>query len=246
MGIINLMPIKQEVEYQFSTIFEDIDKNIELKYIYPITHRYKNISLDYLKEKYTPLNRICEDEYDGFIVTGAPIEMYEYEKVDFWKEIDQFFKKNKLPTIYICWAAQGALYSKFGIEKHKLEKKLFGIYEHEVKAENPFIKNKFCAPHSRNTYNKKESIQESGLIIIGESEEAGVYICSTTDYKSIFISGHSEYQVERLKFEYERDKAEIPKNYFVQNNPDNEINFSWKNHRDEFYKNWIKFIGGIR
>lgn len=240
------MPIKQEVEYQFSTIFENIDKDIELKYIYPITHTYKNISLDYLKEKYIPLNKIDEDKYDGFIVTGAPIEMYRYEEVDFWKEIDQFFKENELPTIYICWAAQGALYSKFGIEKYKLEEKLFGVYEHEVKQKNPFIKNSFCAPHSRNTYNKKESIQKAGLTVIGESEEAGVYMCSTRDYKSIFISGHSEYQAERLKFEYERDRGEIPKNYFVQNNPDNEVNFSWKNHRDEFYKNWIEFIGGVR
>lgn len=238
------MPIKQEVEYQFSTIFEKIDRDIELKYIYPTTHSYKNISLDYLREKYIPMNKIGEDVYDAFIVTGAPIERYNYEDVDFWQEIDSFFKKNKHPTIYICWGAQGALYSKFGIEKYELDKKLFGVYEHEIKEKNPFIKNRFYAPHSRNTYNKKESIEEAGLIIIGESDEAGVYMCSTADYKSIFISGHSEYQPERLKFEFERDRGEIPKNYFVENNPENEILFNWENHRDEFYKNWIEFIGG--
>lgn len=240
------MPIKTEVESQFSTIFQKINKNIELKYIYPITHIYKNTSFNYIKQNYIPLNEIRKEEFNGFIVTGAPIEKYDFEDVDFWKEIDNFFKTNLLPTIYICWGAQGALYSKFGIEKYELKNKLFGVYEHTIKTDNPFIKNKFQAPHSRSTSNRKECIQKAELIILGESKEAGIYMCTSKNYMDIFIFGHSEYQKERLKFEFERDGKSIPQNYFKEDNPNNEPIFSWENHRDEFYKNWINFIGGNR
>lgn len=246
IGIINLMPMKQEVEYQFKTIFEKIDKNIELEYIYLVTHKYKNISLEYLQSKYISLEHIKSRKYTGIIVTGAPIEKYNYEEIDFWEEINNFFKNNKLPTVYICWAAQGALYSNFGIKKYNLESKLFGVYKHDLKVVNPFIKNEFYAPHSRSTYNKKECIETAGLIIIGESIKAGVYMCSTKDYKNIFISGHSEYQKNRLKFEFERDNGEIPENYFEGDDPAGEIIFNWENHRDEFYKNWIEFIRSER
>lgn len=238
------MPIKTEVESQFSTIFQKIDKNIELKYIYPVTHTYKNTCLNYIRENYIPLNNIKKENFDGFIITGAPIEKYNFEEIDFWKEIDNFFKTNLLPSIYICWGAQSALYSKFGIQKYELKKKLFGVYEHTIKTSNPFIQTDFQAPHSRNTFTKRECIKKAGLIILGESKEAGVFICSSKDYKDIFIFGHSEYQKERLKFEFERDQKEIPKNYFKEDNPNNEILFSWENHRDKFYKNWINFVGG--
>lgn len=238
------MPIKTEIESQFSTIFEKIDKNIQVKYIYPVTHRYKNTSFDYIKENYTPLSEINNKDYDGFIITGAPIEKYDFEKIDFWQEIDIFFKTNLLPTVYICWGAQSALYSKFGIQKYELKKKLFGVYKHTIKVDNPFIKNDFYAPHSRNTYNKKECLKSIGLTIVGESEDAGVYMCTSKNYKDIFIFGHNEYQKERLKLEFERDRGDIPKNYFKEDNPNNEPIFNWESHRDEFYKNWINFIGG--
>lgn len=236
------MPFKHEVEYQFSTIFQKIDKNIKLMYIYPATHKYKNIDITYLKNNYTPLNKININDYNGIIVTGAPIEKYNFEEVDFWDEINTFFQNNTLPTIYICWGSQGALYSKFGIEKFSLNKKLFGVYHHEIKINNPFITTNFFAPHSRNTFNKKECILNANLHIIGESKDAGVYMCSTKDFKNIFISGHSEYQKERLKFEFERDKQDIPENYFINDNPENDILFSWQNHQNEFYTNWINFL----
>lgn len=241
VAIVNLMPFKGEVEYQFFNVLGRYDEVVEVDFFYPTTHISKNFSMAYIKKNYLPLNKFNSSNYHGVIVTGAPVEELPFEKVNYWEELDSFYKSNPLPSIYICWGAQGALYSKYNIEKFPLDKKAFGIYSHE-NYENPFISSNFSAPHSRSTYNKRECIESAGLTVHSYSKEAGVYMCSSPDYKDIFISGHGEYQRERLKYEYERDRLEIPKNYYPHNNPEMEPKLTWDEHRKEFYKNWLSFI----
>lgn len=245
IGVVNLMPYKDEVEYQFFTVLGRYEERVEVEFLYPSTHRSKNSSMDYLRKNYYPLHQFNDRRYDAIIVTGAPVEEIPFEDVTYWREVHEFFKKNTLPSIYICWGAQGALYSKYNIEKFPLGKKLFGIYDH-TNHKNPFISSNFPAPHSRNTYNRREGIEGAGLKVLSYSEEAGVYMCSSPDYRDIFISGHGEYQRERLQYEYARDSREIPENYFPEDNPDNEPLLTWDTHRKEFYKNWLNFIRSRR
>lgn len=241
IGIINLMPFKAEVEYQFFNVLGRYDEVVEVDFFYPTTHTSKNFSMEYIRKNYLPLKDLDSGNYHGIIVTGAPVEELPFDEVTYWEELDSFYKENTTPSIYICWGAQGALYSKYGVEKHKADKKIFGIYEHKNYT-NPFISKDFLAPHSRNTYNKRECIEKAGLMVHSYSSEAGVYVCSSSDYRDIFISGHGEYQRERLKYEYERDRVEVPENYFPGNNPEMEPDLTWDEHRREFYSNWLSFI----
>lgn len=245
IGIVNLMPYKDEVEYQFFTVLGRYNKKVEVEFLYPSTHKPKNSSIEYLRDNYYPLHSYKDRNYDGIIVTGAPVEDLSFEEVDYWKELDDFFKGNSLPSIYICWGAQGALYSKYNIEKYPLERKLFGIFPHR-NLENPFIGEDFLAPHSRGTFNRREAIEEAGLKILNFSEKAGVYMCSSTDYREIFISGHGEYQRARLQYEYERDRRAIPENYFPGDDPSREPSLTWDTHREEFYREWLNFISEIK
>ncbi len=241
IGVVNLMPYKDEVEYQFFTVLGRYGKKVEVEFLYPSSHKPKNSSVDYLLKNYFPLSSYRERGYHGVIVTGAPVEELPFEEVDYWKELYEFFRENTLPSIYICWGAQGALYSKYGVEKFPLKRKLFGIYHHK-NFKNPFIKGDFKAPHSRGTYNKRECIEGAGLKILNYSEKAGVYMCSSPDYREIFISGHGEYQRERLQYEYERDGSNLPENYFPEDDPAREPVLTWDTHREEFYRAWLNFI----
>lgn len=241
IGIVNLMPFKDETEYQFFNVLGRYRERVEVEFLYPFSHTSKNSSMDYIRDNYYPLSDITHREYHGIIVTGAPVEDLPFEEVSYWEELDNFIKANSTPCIYICWGAQSALYSKYGIDKHPLDKKLFGVYEHKNYS-NPFISKDFLAPHSRNTYNKKECIEDAGLKVLNYSDEAGVYICSSSDYRDIFISGHGEYQKDRLKYEYDRDKKNLPYNYFPEDDPSVEPVLTWDSHREEFYKKWLDFI----
>lgn len=241
IGIVNLMPFKDEVEYQFFRVLGQYEEDIEVEFLYPRSHTSKNSSMEYIRENYLPLSSVFQRDYDGIIVTGAPVENLPFEEVTYWRELDDFFKSNDLPSIYICWGAQGALYSKHRVEKHPLPEKLFGIYEH-TSLTNPFFREVFTAPHSRNTYNRRECIEEKGLRVLSISEKAGVYSCSTEDYRHIYISGHGEYQRYRLKYEYERDGGNLPENYFPGDDPDTEPEGSWEPHTRLFYRRWLDFI----
>jgi len=239
IGIINLMPFKDEIEMQFFTILGRYDLKVEIEFLYPETHITKNTPMNYIKENYYPIKDIKKRNYNGIIITGAPLEEIEFEKVRYWDEIKDVFDLD-IPTINICWASQAGLYKSYGIKKYPLEQKKFGIYNHQVNLNSLITQDNFMAPHSRNTYNKKSDILFAGLDIIAESEDAGVYISATKDLKKIYISGHGEYQKNRLEYEYLRDLKEIPVNYFKDNDPKKEILFTWDPHRKELYKNWLE------
>lgn len=241
--IVNLMPDKEETENNFREIF----KGINLDFLRMETHNLKNCTLDKLKN-YLTCKEIKEKKYRGAIITGAPLEYIEFPRVDYWaelKEVMDYLEKEVKSTIYICWAAQAALYHFYNIDKHLLEEKLFGVYNHEIIKENLFLEESFMAPHSRNSYNKVEDIKGiPALEIIATSKETGPYMIAEKTGKKILITGHGEYQKERLEKEYLRDfsldeNTEKPKNYY---DSEENIVFSWKEHRKNFYSNWIKYI----
>ena len=241
IGILNLMPFKSESESQYFSVLGRYGINVEIEFLYVDGHTPKNTPREYLEKNYIPLSKIKTRNYDGIIITGAPLEEIAFEEVRYWNELEEIFNID-IPSIYICWASQGALYTHYGIDKHKLKDKLFGVYNHRVYKNKLIELETFYAPHSRNTYNKKEDILEAGLEIIAESEKAGVYMSATTDLKRIYISGHGEYQKERLDYEYKRDLKNIPENYYKNNNPDDEINFNWDPHWEQLYKNWLEIL----
>lgn len=235
------MPFKVEVESQFFNILGRYNLAVEVEFLYPDNHISKHTSMEYLEKNYIPLSKLEEKNYQGLIVTGAPIENIEFEDVKYWGKLKSVFDLD-IPSIYICWASQGALYYHYKISKHPLKEKMFGIFNHRVHKNKLIQLDEFHAPHSRNTYNKKEDIAEAGLMIIAESKKAGVYMAATKDLKDIYVSGHGEYQINRLDKEYRRDKKNIPENYYRNNDPDKEILFTWDKHRDIFYKNWLNMI----
>ena len=241
IGIINLMPFKEETESQFFNILGRYSLGVEIEFLYPDNHISKHTSMEYLKKNYIPLSKLEGRNYQGLIITGAPIENIEFENVKYWDELKPAFNLD-IPSIYICWASQGALYHRYKILKHPLKEKTFGVFNHRVNKNKLISLDAFHAPHSRNTYNKKEDILGAGLTIIAENKKAGVYMAATKDLKNIYISGHGEYQMDSLDKEYRRDLINIPENYYRDNDPNKEILFTWDKHRDIFYKNWLKMI----
>lgn len=241
--IVNLMPDKEETENNFREIF----KGISLDFLRMETHNMKNCTLDKLKN-YLTCKDIKKKKYQGAIVTGAPLEYIEFYNIDYWeelKEVMNYLEKEVKSTIYICWAAQAALYHFYNIEKHLLKEKLFGVYKHDVIKENYFLDSSFMAPHSRNSYNKIEDLEAiTTLDIVVTSKETGPYMVTEKTGKKILITGHGEYQEDRLEKEYLRDylldkNTEKPKNYY---DSEENIVFSWKEHRKNFYNNWVKYI----
>jgi homoserine O-succinyltransferase len=241
IGIINLMPFKEEVECQFFNILGRYNQRVEVEFLYPDTHISKHTPMEYLEKNYIPLSKLKERKYQGLIMTGAPLEEIEFEEVSYWDELDIAFNIG-IPSIYICWASQGALYNHYKIQKYPLEEKIFGVYNHKVYTNKLIPLDEFAAPHSRNSFNNKEDILKAGLEIISENKRAGVYISATKNLKNIYISGHGEYQIDRLDKEYRRDLKNIPENYYRDNDPNKEILFSWDKHREVFYKNWLDMI----
>ena len=189
------------------------------------------------------------------MITGAPVEHLECEEVDYWKELCEIMEwtnKNVYSTLHICWGAQAGLYYHYGIKKHKLDEKLFGVYEHKIIYKNAILlrgfDDAFYVPHSRHTTVKKSDIEKiPELKILAESDKAGVNIIFTKNGKKIFVFGHSEYDVDTLKNEYDRDVSKglpikVPENYFLNNDPKNDIIVKWRAHANLFYSNWLNYI----
>ena len=254
--ILNLMPTKIVTETQLLRVLGNTPLQINVQFMHTKTHVSKNTSKSHIETFYTCFDEIKDKKFDGLIITGAPVETMEFEEVDYWDElceIMEWSKKNVTSTFHICWGAQAALYYHYGIKKYPKDKKVSGIFKHRV---NPEKKHKmlvrgfddtFYAPHSRNTEILKEDIEKvENLEILAESDEVGVYIVSAKGERQFFVTGHSEYDFDTLKNEYIRDinagiDIEIPKNYFPDNNPDNEPENIWKAHANLLYSNWLNY-----
>ena len=252
--ILNLMPVKITTETHILRMLSNSPLQVEISLLNIETHVSKNTSLDHLKTFYLSFNKIKDQKFDGMIITGAPVELLDFEKVDYWEELKTIMdwsKHHVTSTLHICWAAQAGLFYHYGINKYPMDKKIFGIFRHTLN--NPLVPlvrgfdEEFLAPHSRHTDIKREDILKvKELELVAESDEAGVYIVTSKDGRQIFVTGHSEYEACTLKDEYTRDVAkglpiDIPKNYFPDNDPTKPPKTLWKSHASLLYTNWLNY-----
>ena len=253
--LVNLMPTKIQTETQFARVLGNTPLQIDLELLAPKSHIPHNIGMEHLQNFYKSFDEIKNNKYDGCIITGAPVEHLEYEEVDYWKELCEIMdwtNTNVYSTLQICWGAQAGLYYHYGIKKHKLDEKLFGVFEHKIIYKNAILlrgfDDAFYVPHSRHTTVNKSDIEKiPELKILAESDKAGVNIIFTKNGKKIFVFGHSEYDIDTLKNEYDRDMSKglsikVPENYFLNNDPKNDIIVKWRAHANLFYSNWLNYI----
>jgi homoserine O-succinyltransferase len=253
IAILNLMPTKIATETQLLRLLGNTPLQVEVTLIHTATHVSKNTSHQHLLDHYVTLDQIGYQQFDGLIITGAPVEQMDFEAVDYWQELQVIFEwsqQHVIASLYICWAAQAALYSYYGIPKYSLKHKVSGIFEHQTYSKNHKLlygfDEVFCAPHSRYTTIKASDIsQVNDLTILAASEEVGVYLISCPSRRAVFVTGHPEYDQYTLKTEYERDLAlqlpnvTLPVNYFPNNNPHQTPIINWKSHANLLFSNWM-------
>lgn len=252
--ILNLMPLKEETELQLLRSLSNTPLQVDVSFMMVATHESKNTATSHLNKFYETFDRVKAHKFDGMIITGAPVEQMEFEEVDYWeelKEIMEWTKTNVTSTIYLCWAAQAGLYYHYGLEKKKMDHKVFGLFSHKVKNRKvPLVRgfdDEFLAPHSRHTEVTAEDIHAcEALTVLAESEEAGVFLCMAMDGRQIFVMGHPEYDRVTLDGEYKRDKGKgmdikLPKNYYPGNDPDNKPLLLWRAHANNLYTNWLNY-----
>ncbi len=253
--ILNLMPTKIETETQLLRLLGNTPLQIEIDLLQTVSHKSKNVSKEHLLAFYKTFDEVKDHRYDGLIVTGAPVEMMDFEQTDYWDELCSIFKwadSHVYSTLYICWGAQAGLYYHYGIQKHLLDKKLFGIFKHKPLIPNhPLLRgfdDVFYAPHSRHTTVWREEIEKiPELDILTYSEEAGVHICADRQCRKFFVSGHSEYDRCTLQKEYQRDvekglPIDVPKNYFPHDDPNLLPYMNWRSHASLLFSNWLNYI----
>lgn len=255
IGILNLMPNKIATETQLSRLLGNTPLQVEVELIQVSTHKAKNVSEEHMLKFYKTFSEIKDRKFDGFIITGAPVEKMDYTEVNYWDElceIMEWTKTNVHSTFHICWGAQAALYYHYGIEKHLLSEKLSGVYSHRVVHKNPMLlrgfDDEFFVPHSRHTTVDIEDVKKHPEIkILAVSDKAGLYAAATDEGRQIFITGHSEYDKNTLSDEYFRDKAagmnpHIPENYFPDDDVTREPVVKWRSHANLIYSNWLNYF----
>lgn len=252
--IVNLMPTKISTETQLSRVLANSPLQIEMQLVGMDSHTSTHTSQKHLESFYTTFEDFKDDFFDGMIITGSPVELMDFEDVDYWTELCEIFefaKTHVYSNMFICWGAQAALNYYYGIPKHILDKKVFGVFEHRnLRNLNPLMRGFdeiFYAPHSRHTEVRREDIEKhSELRILAESDEVGPHIISTDNGRQIFILGHQEYDKNTLADEYFRDKKkgldiEVPKNYFRDDDPSKEVLFRWRGHASLLFSNWLNY-----
>ena len=253
--MLNLMPKKVETETQIARLIGNTPLQVELELLQTATHKSRHTSAEHMLAFYKTFDEICENRYDGMIITGAPVETMEFEEVEYWEElcrIMEWSKSHVTSTFHICWGAQAGLYYHYGIRKFPLEKKLFGVFEHKLDHKHAILfrgfDDTFMVPHSRHTTCRREDIEAvPELKILASSQEAGVYVASTDQGRQIFVTGHSEYDANTLKNEYLRDKTaglpiEVPKNYFPGDDDTREPVVKWRSSANLLYSNWLNYF----
>lgn len=252
--LLNLMPTKIVTETQILRLISNSALQVEVDLMTTATYESKNVSQEHLLAFYKTFDEVKNERYDGLIITGAPVEMMEFEEVDYWQElcdIMDWAKKNVFSTLHICWGAQAGLYHNYGVKKYTLPKKMFGVFEHDVlEPTDELVRGfdeVFFAPHSRHTEVRREDIEKvDALKIVSESKDAGVFIVVSKDGKNIFVTGHAEYDRDTLKSEYVRDvdkglPIEIPRNYFIDDDPKKLPLIRWRAHASLLISNWLNY-----
>ena len=253
--LVNLMPKKIQTEVQFSRLLGNTALQIELELAAPASHQSANTPPEHLQAFYKSFDEVMERNYDGCIITGAPVEHLPFEAVDYWPELCALMdwtKKHVHSTFHICWGAQAGLYHHFGIPKIDLPRKLFGVYPHRADYKNSILfrgfDDTFYVPHSRHTTVRREDVEAvPGLQVLASSPEAGVYAVYAKKHKQIFITGHSEYDADTLEQEYLRDVAagkpiSVPEHYYPNDDPARPPLVSWRAHANLLFCNWLNYF----
>ena len=255
IALVNLMPTKIVTETQLSRVLGNTPLQVNLTLVQMSSYQPKNVSQEHMLSFYTTFDQIRHRKFDGLVITGAPVEKMEFEEVSYWPElceIMEWSKTNVHSTFHICWGAQAGLYYHYGIHKHPLPEKLFGVYPHKAEYKRSILlrgfDDEFYAPHSRHTTVLREDIEKVwDLRILASSDEAGVYAIQTKLGRQIFITGHSEYDADTLKTEYLRDKnlglpISVPKNYFPNDDDTKDPIVRWRSHGNLLFSNWLNYF----
>ena len=253
--LLNLMPAKVVTETQLSRLLGNTPLQVNLSLMHTTSHQSKNTPQDHLLSFYKDFGDLKHRKFDGMVITGAPVEQLPFEEVDYWQElcqIMQWSKTNVHSTLHICWGAQSGLYYHYGIPKHDLDKKLFGVFPHQADYKRAILlrgfDDTFYAPHSRHTTVLREDIEKCPeLRILASSREAGVYAVMTKHGKQIFVMGHGEYDPDTLDREYRRDKAlglpiAVPANYYPDDDDTREPLVTWRGHANLLFSNWLNYF----
>lgn len=254
VALLNIMPTKETTEADFIRLLAISKHNIELTLVKLDTHKPKTASPEHMAKYYKGFGEIRDEHFDGFIITGAPVEKMPYEQVTYWPELQGIFdwaKTNVTSTLYICWAAQAILYHRFDVPKYLLPAKMFGIFKHTLlQPELPLFKgfdSEFFVPHSRHTEIRREDVmQAAGVELLSESAESGVYIMTERGTRDFYITGHSEYASGTLDGEYRRDLAKglpinVPCNYYENDDPQLPPVNRWRSHAQKLFNNWLDY-----
>ncbi|MBO5057903.1 MAG: homoserine O-succinyltransferase [Prevotella sp.] len=252
--ILNLMPIKITTETDLIRVLSNSALQLDVHFMKLRSHVPKNTPIEHMMMFYRAFDDMKDEKFDGMIITGAPVETFEYEDVTYWDEVSTIFKwarTHVTSTLYICWAAQAGLYCHYGIPKYKLPKKMFGIFpQMALQPKLPIFRgfdDTFMMPHSRHTEIRREDILANpDLQLIAESEDSGVGIVMARGGREFYVTGHLEYTADTLNNEYQRDRytrddVELPKNYYMNDNPDNPPVVTWRAHANLFYTNWLNY-----
>ena len=254
--VLNLMPLKITTETDLIRLLSNSPLQLEIEFLGLKSHTPKNTPIEHLQTFYKTFPKVKESYYDGFIVTGAPVELLPFEEVRYWQELTGIFdwaRTHVTSTYYICWAGQAAMYHFYGIRKYPLDKKIFGVFPHTVNDKAfPLFRgfdDEFFAPHSRHTTVSAEEISlHPELTILSQSEEAGVYIVASRGGREFYVTGHSEYSPLTLHNEYTRDmqkgldSVELPKNYYKDNDPQKQPVVLWRSHANLLFINWLNYF----
>ena len=252
--VLNLMPLKITTETDLIRLLSNSPLQIELSLMKIKSHTSKNTPVEHMRTFYTDFELMRNHKYDGMIITGAPVEQFEYEDVTYWDEITEIFDwahTHVTSTLYICWAAQAGLYHFYGVPKYPLDNKMFGIFEHKML--DPYcpifrgFDDHFFVPHSRHTEIRKEDVLKvPELTILSESEVSGVHMVMAREGREFFVTGHSEYSPMTLDTEYRRDLGkglpiQMPVNYYKNDDPDQGVIVRWRAHANLLFTNWLNY-----
>ena len=254
IGLLHLMPLKEETELQILRSLSNTPLQVDVVFVHVASHQSKNTATSHLNKFYVTFEEIKKEKFDGFIITGAPVEQMPFEEVDYWEELKQIMewtKTNVTSTLHLCWGAQAGLYYHYGIDKVQLDEKLFGIFRHRVlNRKIPLVRgfdDVFLAPHSRHTDVPIEKIRaDERLMILAESEKAGAFLTMAEDGRQIFVMGHPEYDRVTLDKEYKRDKEKglpikMPENYYENDDDTKKPLLTWRATANNLYTNWLNY-----
>lgn len=252
--LLNLMPTKIVTEIQIMRKLSNSPLQVDIDLLYTSTYASRHVSPGHLDSFYTTFAQIMDEKYDGMIITGAPVEDYDFEDVNYWPElveIMEWTKTHVYSTLHICWGAYAGLYYHYGIPKHNTPAKIFGVYPHHIMDNtDPLFRgfdDIFYAPHSRNTEIYEADVRACHeLELLSTSPQAGVFACSTPDKRQVFVCGHLEYDADTLGTEYFRDKNKgmdiaVPENYFPNDDPTQRPIVNWRAAGQLFYTNWLNY-----